>query len=205
MKKERIILVLNGQLPKKNDLIKLLKGYDQIICVDGGANKVINCKIKPTFILGDLDSINKQHINRYKEKIVELNDQRYNDLSKTLEWLKNKNILELDIIGIDGKRADHSLNNFYIIFDYIKYFNIKIITEYGNFYTVNKKKKFKNCKNKTISIFNIFKENRITTYGLKYELKNKKLKNISEGCLNIALNNEIEIIVDEKVLIFIEK
>ena len=59
MKKEKIILVLNGILPKKNHLIDFLKNYDTIICVDGAANKVVNANLKPDYILGDLDSVKK--------------------------------------------------------------------------------------------------------------------------------------------------
>ena len=41
MKKEKIILVLNGKIPKKNELTSILKKYDKIICADGAANKII--------------------------------------------------------------------------------------------------------------------------------------------------------------------
>ena len=46
MKKEKIILVLNGKLPKKNDLYIFLKKYKKIICEDGAVIKVIQTKLK---------------------------------------------------------------------------------------------------------------------------------------------------------------
>ena len=61
MKKEKIILVLNGILPKKNHLIDFLKNYDTIICVDGAANKVVNANLKPDYILGYLESVKKKY------------------------------------------------------------------------------------------------------------------------------------------------
>ena len=67
MKKEKIILVLNGKLPKKNNLIVFLNAYDTIICVDGAANRVINADIKPHYILGDLDSIELMYKKKYSE------------------------------------------------------------------------------------------------------------------------------------------
>ena len=135
MKKEKIILVLNGNLFKKSELTLFLKKYNKIICVDGAANKVINAKIKPNYIIGDLDSISRINLVKYKNKIVELKDQNYNDLQKALNWLKNNGTSNIDIIGFDGKRADHMINNFNIIIDSINDLNIKIITEKGTFYT----------------------------------------------------------------------
>ena len=103
MKKEKIILVLNGKLPKKNDLYVFLKNYNKIICADGAANKVIQTKLKPDLIMGDLDSIKKSIVKKYKNRIIELIDQNYNDFQKILLWLKNKKYKEIDIIGMDGK------------------------------------------------------------------------------------------------------
>ena len=203
MKKEKIILVLNGILPKKNHLIDFLKNYDTIICVDGAANKVVNANLKPDYILGDLDSVKKTIISKYNT--VELKNQDYNDLYKSLDWLKIKKITELDIIGIDGKRPDHMIANFDIIFKKINDFNITIFTDYGNFYTVDNKKTFKNCLDKNISIFSPKKQNRITTEGLEYELKNKRLNNLYEGTLNKGVKNQIKIETKQKIFVFISK
>ena len=203
MKKEKIILVLNGFLPKKNHLIDFLKNYDTIICVDGAANKVVNANLKPDYILGDLDSVKKTIISKYNT--VELKDQDYNDLYKSLDWLKTKKIIELDIIGIDGKRPDHMIANFDIIFKKINDFNITIFTDYGIFYTVDNKKIFENCLDKNISIFSPKKKNKITTEGLEYELKNKRLNNLYEGTLNKGVKNQIKIETKQKIFVFISK
>ena len=203
MKKEKIILVLNGILPKKNHLIDFLKNYDTIICIDGAANKVENTNLKPDYILGDLDSVKKTIISKYNT--VELKNQNYNDLYKSLDWLKTKKITKLDIIGIDGKRPDHMIGNFDIIFKKINDFNITIFTDYGIFYTVDNEKIFKNCLDKNISIFSPKKQNKITTDGLEYELKNKILNNLYEGTLNRGVKNQVKIETKQKIFVFISK
>jgi thiamine pyrophosphokinase len=203
MKKEKIILVLNGKLFKKSKLTLFLKDYSKIICVDGAANKVINANMKPDYIIGDLDSISRINLVKYKNKIVELKDQNYNDLQKALNWLKNNGTSNIDIIGFDGKRADHMINNFNIIIDDINNFNIKIITERGTFYTVDKKMTFNNILNKSVSLFNINPNNQISSKGLKYELKDRILLNMYEGTLNLAIQNNITVVTKYKILIFI--
>ena len=203
MKKEKIILVVNGNLFKKNLLLKFLKNYDSIICTDGSANKIINLGLKPNYILGDLDSIYKKNIKKYKKNIIELENQNYSDLYKSLLWIKKSKIKQIDIIGIDGKRIDHSIANFNIILEYISFIDITIFTEYGNIYTVNKKRIFKNCYNKNISIFSASEKNKINTNGLQYELDNHELKRIYSGTLNKAINNTITIKTEKTILDFI--
>jgi len=121
MKKEKIILIVNGNLSVKKNFIDFLKKYDSILCVDGAANKIINLGIKPDYILGDLDSINKINIRKYSQNLIKLENQNYNDLHKTLLWAKEKNIKNIDIIGIDGKRIDHTIGNFNIILECISF------------------------------------------------------------------------------------
>ena len=42
MKKEKIILILNGKIPNWKNILFFLKNYDSIICTDGAANKIIS-------------------------------------------------------------------------------------------------------------------------------------------------------------------
>ncbi|MDC0145529.1 thiamine diphosphokinase [bacterium] len=205
MKKDKIILILNGDLSNYKDIISFLNKYNIIICADGAVNKIIKLGIEPDYILGDLDSISDENLKEYYDKIVELKDQNYNDLHKSLLWCKEKNIKYIDIIGIDGKRIDHTIGNFSIILDCISFLDITIYTEYGTIYTINKERTFKNCYKKNISIFNSMPGNKITTNGLKYELNNANLKKFYTGTLNKAIENEIKIKTKDKILIYINE
>ena len=205
MKKEKIILILNGNLLIKKNFKKFLKNYNSIICADGGANKIIDLGIEPNYILGDMDSIDKKNLKKYSKNIINLKNQAYNDLHKTLLWAKEQNIKKIDIIGIDGKRIDHTIGNFSIILECISFIDITIFTDYGNIYTINKERTFKNCYKKNISLFNPIPQNKITTYGLEYELNDFSLKDMYSGTLNTAINDEITVKTKNKILIFISK
>jgi len=203
MKKEKIILILNGELSNYKDITSFLEKYNIIVCADGAANKIIKLGIEPDYILGDLDSIDSDNLKKYSKNIIQLKNQEYNDLHKSLLWCKEKNIKYIDIIGIDGKRIDHTIGNFSIILDCISFVDITIYTEYGTIYTINKERTFKNCYKKNISIFNSVSENKITTNGLKYELNNNNLTKLYMGTLNKAIKNEIKIKTKDKILIYI--
>ena len=205
MKKEKIILILNGKLPNYKDISSFLQKYNLIICADGAANKIIELGIDPNYILGDLDSIDSDNLKKYSKNIIQLKNQNYNDLHKSLVWVKEKNIKKIDIIGIDGKRIDHTIGNFSIILDCISFIDITIYTEYGTIYTVNKERIFKNCNKKSISIFNSMSENKITTYGLKYELNDICLEGLYKGTLNKAIEDKITIKTKKNILIYINE
>jgi len=205
MKKEKIILILNGELSNYKNIVSFLKQYNSIICADGAANKIIQLGIEPDYILGDLDSIDSNNLKKYSKNIIELKNQNYNDLHKSLLWLKEKNIKKIDIIGFNGKRIDHTIGNFSIILDCISFIDITIYTEYGTIYTVNKERIFKNCNKKSISIFNSMSENKITTYGLKYELNDICLEELYKGTLNKAIEDKITIKTKKNILIYINE
>ena len=203
MKKEKIILVLNGKLPKKADLCVFLQKYNKIVCADGATNQVIQSNIKPDLIMGDLDSIEKTVLEEYKENVVKLINQNYNDFQKILFWLKKKKYKKLDIIGMEGKRIDHLIGNFNIILKEVANFDLTIFSEFGIFYTVQKKRIFKKCKKKYFSLFSSSKNNKITTKGLKFKLDNKSLKNLEEGTLNFSYKDEVTIETEKNILVFI--
>ena len=203
MKKHKIILVLNGELPKKNHLISKVEKYDKILCADGAANVLISYEINPDFILGDLDSVHKDTLKNYKGNIINLPDQNLNDLEKILLWTMKQKIKNIDVIGMDGKRIDHTIGNFSVILKYIKKMKINIFTKSGIFYTINLSKVFNNVKNNYISIFSNDLNTLISSEGLKFELENKNLPELNSGTLNYAIKNKVTINSNDSILLFV--
>ena len=203
MKKEKIILVLNGEIPKKKNLIPYIADYNKILCADGAANTILNYDINPDFILGDLDSICAEKLKQYNGKVICLPDQNLNDLEKILNWCFGNDYNDIDIIGFDGKRIDHTIGNFSIILRFIDKLNIDIITESGIFHTIKNDTIIKNLKKKYISIFSNDSHNQISTIGLKYELKNNKLPELNSGTLNYAIKDEVKVFCNNNILFFI--
>ena len=203
MKKEKIILVLNGEIPKKKNLISYINDYDKILCADGAANTILNYDINPDFILGDLDSICAEKLKQYNGKVIRLPDQNLNDLEKILNWCFGNDYNDIDIIGFDGKRIDHTIGNFSIILRFIDKLNIDIVTESGIFHTIKNDTIIKNLKKKYISIFSNDSHNQISTIGLKYELKNNKLPELNSGTLNYAIKDEVKVFCNNNILFFI--
>ena len=203
MKKEKIILVLNGKIPKKSELNQFINKNDLVVCADGAANELIDANIIPNIIIGDLDSISEKVKKNKLIKIIKRSNQNLNDFQKALIWMGNEKHSNIDIIGFDGKRIDHTIGNFSIALKEISNFSLTIYTESGIFHTVKKYKKFNGILSRYISIFSSDEKIKITTTGLQYELKNETLKKNHSGTLNFANSDIVELKTKQEILVFV--
>lgn len=184
------ILCLNGNLPNKKFFNKNLP----IVAADGAANKLHEIGIMPDIVIGDLDSIRTSE----NFKILHAPSQDESDFQKSLNYVKQNQLLPTIILGADGGFIDHIL------------FNIDVIMQNECiFYSppiigvpLNKTAEFKLKINSKISIFAMPKA-KISTSGLKWELDNDTLEFpgfSSLSNINIKENFKIEV-KDGKVLL----
>ena len=75
--------------------------------------KLIKNNLKPTIIIGDLDSIDTKIKEKYSHIIIEILDQSQNDLRKALNWLNKKKCSNITILGATGLREDHTIGNIF--------------------------------------------------------------------------------------------
>ena len=64
---QRIIIFANGDLPDINKANALLHPDDFIICADGGTRHAFALNLKPDLVIGDMDSIQKEHWQKLEE------------------------------------------------------------------------------------------------------------------------------------------
>lgn len=167
-KNAKSVLCLDGNLP---DIIFFKSINLPIIAADGASNKLLELKVKPSVIIGDLDSINQE--NFLSSEIIYKPDQNQTDFQKSLQFLKENNLLPTIICGANGGFLDHILNNINIILE-----NNCFIYDYPIIgYTINGPNKInlELDQNTKISLLGI-NEAKVSTSGLKWELKDYSLK-----------------------------
>ncbi len=177
------ILCLNGKLPSYNTLTNLSL---PIIAADGAVNKLFNMGIIPNIVIGDLDSVSSDLLNRVPH-LKDLN-QNYSDFQKAYRYINSNNLSPSIICGISGGFLDHILNNINI---FMKLENNIFMDDEIIGFCLHKKRYLKTAVGTKISIFGI-PNCKISTKGLKWELNNELLsfpgKNSS---LNRAKKQEI--------------
>lgn len=162
----RSIIVLDGQIP---DLAFFKLQNLPIIAVDGAANKLVAMGLKPSLVIGDLDSIQPHLLNQLEA--IHIHDQDYCDFHKTITHLQSINLLPSIITGIEGGMIDHILQNINIFVSTNSIFYAPPIV--GHIIHQGEAKKFNLPFNTKVSLFGM--PATVTTKGLKWELNHHEL------------------------------
>jgi len=187
---KRAVIVCNGSVNTKY-LFSHIGKDDFIIAVDGGANKLSKTKFVPNLIIGDMDSITKSSLKKFKksEFIKFPREKDKIDLELALDYCAEKKFREVIILGALGSRADMTLTNVFLLLNIPEKINAKIIHENQEIYLVPKKLSVVGVPGEIISLFPINGDvKNLTLKGFKYELKNYNLR----FGIGIGLSNEFK-------------
>ncbi len=194
---KKCIILANGFTIKKSIITQLSNiGYNKLICADGGANTAYKLKLKPDIIIGDLDSISAQVLKyfKYDTKVLRIKRQNDTDVEKALKYVIRNKYTETIITGISGDRLDHLLCNLGISIKYSDKIKIRILYEKSILDVFEGEIELDCSPGEIISIYGIDKNTRITSFGLKYNLKNTSLPfGVRESTSNIALSKKVKL------------
>ncbi len=193
----RAILICNGDAPSKQFFREIIRNYDIVACADGGANIAYRFRIQPDFIIGDLDSIDKNAMNFFQSRGTEIiydPDQNSTDIEKSVKFLVHKGCKSIDIVSAIGSRIDHNLGNLSVLVNYHKKVNLRMIDERSEIFFVTEKVSFKANKGDIISLIPLGRKVFVLkTVGLKFKLKNENLTFGGRGVSNVAVGSKVTI------------
>lgn len=204
---KKSIILANGKPPKKSIISFFQKnGYESIICADGGANSALRMNLIPNVILGDLDSISPQALKKFKNTstIIQLIRQNDTDVEKCLKYAISKKIEEVLLMGATGNRLDHTICNLGIVLKFLNQIKITLVAEDSFLKPLKGNIELKTHPGETISIYGFDKKTKITSEGLKYELKNDSLPfGEKESTSNVAKKNIVQLKISHGVVFVI--
>jgi thiamine pyrophosphokinase len=189
----KTIILGNGSFPKHSIPLAILKNAETIICCDGAANELIAFGLKPSVIIGDMDSISSENKEKYNDIIVQIADQETNDQTKAIDWAVKNGMTEVVILGATGKREDHTIGNISLLCDYARKIKVCCVGNNGIFIPVLQSTEFKSHKGQQISIFSLKPQTKITSKNLKYPLNELTLKSWWMGTLNESLGENFSL------------
>lgn len=132
------LLVLDGELPPVSMIDAIAKSAERVICTDGVAAALAFLEPQVSAIIGDMDSL--EDLEHYVSKGIEIisdPDQYSNDFEKALHHLIEKTVDHVLILGLSGKRLDHTLTNVSVMKRFTKQFrSLVAIDLYGVSYIV---------------------------------------------------------------------
>lgn len=155
---KQIIIISGGRLGDTAFYQKRLAGMRNslIVCCDSGVRHADKLNIKPDVIIGDMDSIAADELERRRASGTKVLRYPANkdatDTQLALEYALELKPAAIEIWGALGGRVDHALANLFLL-DWSKEASIKLIDECCEAFIVRKKAFFSNAAGQTVSLF----------------------------------------------------
>jgi len=115
----RIIIFANGELHQPEQLKNHLQPGDRIICADGGARHALALGLIPEIVIGDLDSLPEQTVERLKSAGTRIIrhpvNKDFTDLELAFEWAVAQSPPEIVLVTALGGRLDQMLANILLL------------------------------------------------------------------------------------------
>ncbi len=208
-------LIVSGGNVEKNcfNQIYLSNKFDYVIASDRGLEVLDKYNVKPNYIIGDFDSINKRILDKYINNkdiaIKNLNPEKdYTDTHMAIKLAIELKSTDITILGAIGNRIDHTISNIHVLKETLdKAIECRIIDSRNEIQLINKKTILKINKNyKYISLIPLTtKASGVTLKGFKYPLSNATLEiGHSIGVSNEQIEEIAVIDLKEGILILIK-
>ncbi len=204
---KKCIILANGKPPGRNIIIFFQKrGYGTLICADGGANAALQMGLFPDYIIGDLDSISKETIKKFKStsKILQYKRQNDTDVEKCLKFAIISKFDEALLTGVMGNRLDHTICNLGILLKFFSKIKLTLVAENSYLKPYTGDVRLKTQKGEIISLYGFDKKTKITSKGLKYPLKNISLPfGDRESTSNMSTSGSVQLKIKNGIVFVI--
>jgi len=168
--------------------------------------------VKPNYIVGDFDSIDKEILKKYENSNIEfirlIPEKDLTDTDSALNLTIEKGSSKITIIGAIGTRQDHTIANIHILKKALeKGIEAKIINEKNEIQLINKKTYIEKDNNyKYISLIPLTTEAEgVTIKGMKYTVQDYTFRiGESLGVSNEQIEKMAEIQIKKGILIIIK-
>lgn len=129
------LIVARGDLLPPQKMQQLVQRVAHTIVCDGALEDFYSYTLHaPEFIVGDGDSLQLELMEKLQMTLIQVADQETNDLTKSVHFALSQGWTKLLIVGLSGKREDHSIANIFLLPSYHRLgLDITALTPYGIF------------------------------------------------------------------------
>ena len=190
-----------------SDVLSIESNFEEIIAVDSGIEHLLNLSLNPNTLIGDLDSISENSLDKVKKNGVDIiafnSNKDQTDFELALNYLEGVENSIIYIIGGESGEIDHLLSIFLLIPS--KSFFENIIWVYGDKKIIFRQKLKLNVKKMSkFSIIPLSDLSNLSIDGAEWNLENKNIQFGETTTLrNVANKDEINVNCDTGVFAFI--
>ena len=195
------VIVANGEFPSASVMHRWIDRAPLVVCLDGAANRLLQQGYRPHLIIGDGDSIQPGLAQRYGLEFIRVDEQETNDLSKAVRYLHRRGCRRLMMLGITGRRDDHTLGNISLLVYYLQ-MGVKAVavTDWGIFVPCRGNALLKTTKGQQVSLFN-FRATGFKSNDLVYPPYDTTM--LWQGTLNEATSDRLSIQAEGDYLVYL--
>ena len=204
MKMNDVIILADGEFPRRPQLLTMLKNAACVVCCDGAADKLLAFGREPDWIVGDLDSVSPATKERFADRAVKFFEQETNDLAKAFRFCRERKLQVSAVLGAAGMREDHLLGNLGRFAEAAgKFPGCRLYTETGYFCVFSHSGEFVAPVGSQVSIFSFDPAAKLNSSGLKYPLTDLNLAWWYSGTLNEVANSPFTVRSDRETPILL--
>ena len=191
------LILANGEPPTKHLLTLLLKSAALFVCADGGVNTAARYGLKPSAIVGDMDSAQATALKKFRSTVVyKIVDDNSTDLEKCLSWVIQEGYHQIMVLGATGGRLDHFIGNLSALVKMSAHATVQFIDDSGEWIFVDRFKNLSIPVGVTVSLIPLSRCDGIVTKGLKWNLNFESLElGVRDGTSNLVVESPVHISV----------
>ena len=197
-------IVANGDFPRKEYPLWLLKNADVVVCCDSATSvrRLEKLGVEPVAVVGDMDSLPPGRMKALGKRAVRVEEQDYNDLNKAFVWLLDNypQVSDIQILGATGKSEAHALGNLsYLMFWEREHrlsergIRVEMVSDYNTAFAVCDSCELHVGEGRKISFFSDDPELRIASTGLQWPTDGVSFDFWFRGTLNRAVSDVVSL------------
>ncbi len=214
-----VVIICDGRFPKTEYPKYLIRSADFIICCDGALKKFLrNSKSifgeerLPDIVIGDMDSLSPSMKSKYKDIVVQIDEQEHNDQTKAFRWALEhlEGVSQIYILGATGEREDHTIGNMSLLMEYVRTFdldsmgiNVEMISDHGTIFAATDTFEMDCGEGRSVSIFSPDNSLRIRSEGLVWPTDDVVFDNWWKATLNKASRDNVRLEFSHKSIALI--
>lgn len=184
----RVVIMLNGQPPRRELLRSIVERADVLIGADAGAVRLREADLRVDYVVGDFDSVPPELLQSLPaQSVVHDPGQDDTDLEKALRFAVTRwEQPQVVVVGTTGDRMDHVLGNVCGGVRYADRAFIRFVEDHSIIYFAHQRLQFDAPVGATVSLLPLGEVEGVRTAGLKWALHGEALTIGTRGVSNVV-------------------
>ena len=202
-----VVILCDGEFPRKAFPLYLLDSADAVVCCDGAVVKYLRYTKRrfgeekmPDAVVGDMDTLAKSWRKRLDSIIIREQEQDYNDLTKAMRYVlgKHPDVTEIHILGAGGRREDHTVGNLGLLMEFPRLLplgdiRVDMVSDYSTAFAITESCELHVGKGRRVSLFSPDNSLVLRSEGLQWATDDVVFDNWWPATLNRATEDVIRL------------